>query len=578
LKESEVDIEALLSSRLAPAFAAVAGGPVDPAIRRSQHADYQSDAVLALARQLGRTPREIAEQVVAQSRLDDLCSSVTIAGPGFISLTMRSAVLGRILASLAADERLGVPEASVREKVLVDYSSPNVAKEMHVGHLRSTIIGDAAVHLLEWLGHDVVCANHIGDWGTPFGMLIEHLFDLGEEEAAHELSVGDLDTFYRAAHRKFTADHDFAERARLRVVQLQQGESRTRAAWQLLVDKSEEYFLSIYDLLDVRLGPGDFMGESAYNDQLTSVVAELSRMGLLRESGGALCVFPKGFENRDGQPLPIIVQKKDGGYGYGATDLAAIRYRTDELHASRLLYVVGLPQRLHLDMIFEVAREAGWLTPQDHAEHIGFGSVLGAGGKMLRSRAGGVVKLSDLIDEAINRASSVVEEKNPRLDEATRGGVAKAVGIGAIKYADLSTDRTRDYVFAFDRMLAFDGNTAPYLQYAHARICSILRNAGDQAWDGGAAVDVTHPAERSLALELLRFGSVIRDVERTLEFHRLAGFLYAVATRFMAFYESCPVLRMEGDTLRSRLTFCALTARMLAVGLSLLGIQAPERM
>jgi arginyl-tRNA synthetase len=526
VKASDLDIESMLSSRLAPAFAAVAGEALDPAIRRSQHADYQSDVVLALARRLGRKPREVAEQVVAHAQLDSLCSSVEVAGPGFINLTVRTDVLGRMLASLAADDRLGVPEVPVGERVVIDYSAPNVAKEMHVGHLRSTIIGDAAVRLLEWLGHDVICANHIGDWGTPFGMLIEHLFDLGEAKAAHDLSVGDLDTFYKAARQKFDVDPTFADRARQRVVQLQAGDEPTRAAWRLLVSLSEKYFLSIYDRLGLRLRRDDFMGESAYNDQLPSVVDELDRLGLLRDSGGARCVFPQGYENRNGDPLPLIVQKKDGGFGYGATDLAAIRYRTKQLGASRLLYVVGLPQRLHLEMIFEVAREAGWLAPQDRAEHVGFGSVLGSDGKMLRSRAGSTVKLSDLIDEAISRAASVVAEKNPELDEKNRHNVANMVGIGAIKYADLATDRTRDYVFDFDRMLSFDGNTAPYLQYAHARIRSILRKAGDEWPRDRETMDVPHPNERSLTLELLRFSGVIRDVEGSLEFHRLTTFLY----------------------------------------------------
>jgi arginyl-tRNA synthetase len=578
VKRSEVDIESTLSARLAAAFAVVAGEAVDQAVRRSQHADYQSDAALALGRRLSRKPRDVAQQVIAHAQVDDLCSATEVAGPGFINLTVRTDVLGRMLASVAADDRLGVAEAPVRDTVVVDYSAPNVAKEMHVGHLRSTIIGDAAVRLLEWLGHEATRANHIGDWGTPFGMLIEHLLDLGEAEAAHELSVGDLDTFYKAARRKFDDDPDFAERARQRVVLLQSGDAQTRAAWQLLVTESERYFLSVYDPLGVRLQADDFMGESAYNDQLASVVAELDQLGLLRESGGAQCVFPAGFKDRDGEPLPIIVQKKGGGYGYGATDLAAIRYRTRQLGATRLLYVVGLPQRLHLQMVFEVAREAGWLTTEHRAEHVGFGSVLGPDGKMLRSRAGSTVKLSELIDEAITRAAAVVAEKNPELDETTRRDVAHIVGVGAIKYADLSTDRTRDYVFDFDRMLAFDGNTAPYLQYAHARIRSILRKAGGEWQWRNDTVDLAHPAERNLALELLGFGSVIRDVERTLEFHRLAALLYSLATRFMRFYESCPVLAAEGDTRATRLVLCDLTARTLARGLSLLGIQAPERM
>jgi arginyl-tRNA synthetase len=462
--------------------------------------------------------------------------------------------------------------------VVVDYSAPNVAKEMHAGHLRSTIIGDAAVRLQEWLGHTVIRQNHVGDWGTPFGMLIEHLLDLGEDEAAHELSIGDLNGFYRAARLKFDGSEEFKERARRRVVSLQNGDPDTLRLWRLLIGESQKYFMTVYDQLGVRLTTADFAGESAYNDELAPVVAELESLGLARESDGALCVFPSGFTGREGEPLPLIVRKSDGGYGYASTDLAAIRYRLRKLGATRLLYVVGSPQHQHLEMVFQAAREAGWLVPPARAEHIGHGSVLGKDGKMLRSRAGEAVRLSDLLDEAVTRATTAVAEKNPSLDEATASAVARAVGIGAVKYADLSTDRSKDYVLDYDRMLSFDGNTGPYLQYAHARIQSIFRRAGIPAPGSADQVQLTEPAERALVLALLEFPSVVGEVEQNLLFHRLATYLFELATAFTTFYERCPVLKAEGQVRESRLQLCALTARVLATGLGLLGIDAPDQL
>jgi len=572
-----MSLEKLLADRLAQAFAAVAGGPVDPVVRRSQHADFQSDAALPLARRLGRPPRDIATDVVGRAELADLCSAVEVSGPGFINLTVADPALGTLLSTMAADNRLGVAPSAAPETVVVDYSAPNVAKEMHVGHLRSTVIGDAAVRLLEWLGHRVIKANHLGDWGTPFGMLIEHLLDLGESQAADELSVGDLDSFYKTARIKFDADDAFKQRARLRVVALQSGDEQTLRLWRMLVAESEKYFLTVYDQLDVLLTDKDFYGESYYNDLLAPVTDELDRLGLLRDSGDAACVFPDGFTGRDGQPLPIIVRKRDGGYGYGATDLAAIRHRTRDLGATRLLYVVGLPQRQHFEMVYAVARQAGWLHPPAVAEHIGFGSILGSDGKMLRSRAGGSIKLVGLLDEAVTRAAELARQKNPDLPETAIAEVARAVGIGAIKYADLSTDRIKDYVFAWQRMLSLDGNTAPYLQYAHARIRSIFRRAGIEH-PTATPIAVSHPAEHALALELANFGTVVTGVEQTLEFHRLAGYLHTLATTFSGFYEHCPVLRAEDEVRDSRLALCDLTARVLDQGLHLLGIATPDRM
>lgn len=572
------DVEAVLRERLGQAFEAAVGAPADPMVRRSQHADYQADGALAAARRVQANPRELATRIVEHAELDDLCSSVEISGPGFINLTIRDDALSRLLVDVMAAGRLGVAPPVVTETVVVDYSGPNVAKEMHAGHLRSTIIGDAAVRLLDWLGHTVIRQNHIGDWGTPFGMLIEHLADLGEDEAAHELSIGDLNGFYRAARVKFDTGDEFAQRARRRVVLLQNGDADTLRMWRLLIGESQKYFMTVYDQLDVRLTTSDFGGESAYNDELASVATELESLGLARDSDGALCVFPDGFRGRNGEPLPLIVRKSDGGYGYASTDLAAIRYRLRKLGATRLLYVVGSPQHQHFEMVFQSAREAGWLAAPARAEHIGHGSVLGEDGKMLRSRAGESVRLIDLLDEAVTRASAAVADKNPGLDERGQDAVAHAVGIGAVKYADLSTDRNKDYVLDYDRMLSFDGNTGPYLQYAHARIRSIFRRAGIEPPGSASDLVIAEPAERGLALAILEFPSVIGEVEQSLQFHRLAAYLFDLATAFTGFYERCPVLKAEGRVRASRLVLCALTASILATGLGLLGIEAPHQL
>ncbi|RKN41079.1 arginine--tRNA ligase [Micromonospora endolithica] len=572
-----MDLEKLLADRLAPAFARVAGAPVDPVVRRSARADFQSDAALALARRLGRPPRAVAAEVLAHADLADVCRVTEVSGPGFVNLTVADDTLAELVLALATDPRLGVPVAAEPETVVVDYSAPNVAKEMHVGHLRSTVIGDAAARLLEWLGHRVLRANHLGDWGTPFGMLIEHLVDLGGAEAARTLSMGDLDSFYQAARGKFDADEAFRERSRRRVVALQGGDEATLRLWRLLVRQSERYFLTVYDLLDVTLTERDFHGESSYNDLLGPVVEDLDRLGLLRDSDGASCVFPPGQVGRDGEPLPLIVRKSDGGYGYPATDLAAIRHRTGTLGATRLLYVVGLPQRRHFDMVYAAAAQAGWLAAPARAEHVGFGSILGADGRMLRSRAGGSVKLVGLLEEAIARATALARQRNPELGEAEAAEVGRAVGIGAIKYADLSSDRHKDYVLDWERMLSLDGDTAPYLQYAYARIRSIFRRAGETAGPA-AAISLAEPAERALALALVGFGTVVGEVADGLEFHQLTGYLYRLAAAFSSFYERCPVLRADGPVRDGRLVLCDLTARVLRQGLYVLGIRTPDRL
>jgi arginyl-tRNA synthetase len=553
----------------------------DPVLRRAQQGrfgDFQANVAMSLSKRLGSNPRDVAGAIVANLRVDDVCEVVEVAGPGFVNLTLRADYLGAELGATAADARSGVTLAASPETVVVDYSAPNVAKEMHVGHLRSTIIGDALVRVLELLGHHVIRQNHLGDWGTPFGMLIEHLVDLGEEEGAHELSVGDLDGFYRQAQAKFNADTSFAERARRRVVALQSGDDKTLDLWRLLVRESTRYFATVYERLGVTLTERDLCPESFYNPLLDGVAQELESKGLAWIDDGALCAFPPGFSGRDGEPLPLIVRKSDGGYGYAATDLAAVRHRTGKLGATRLVYVVGSPQSQHLAMVFATAAQAGWLESA-RAEHVAFGSVLGPDGKMFKTRSGETVKLGALLDEAVERAASVVE-RSPELDDSARSEVSRAVGIGAVKYADLANDRVKDYVFDWDRMLAMDGNTAPYLQYAHARIRSIFRRSGEAGPGAdGAAVVIGEPAERALALDLLSFDEVVQTTADVLAPHRLCTYLFGLASTFTTFYEQCPVLRADtADQRRSRLVLCDLTARVLQSGLGLLGIEAPERM
>ena len=554
----------------------MSGDGADPVVRASQHADFQANGALPAAKAAGRNPRELAAEVIAAAALDDICTSVEIAGPGFINLTLAPAILDTALERMATAERFGIEPVADPPKVVVDYSAPNAAKEMHVGHLRSTIIGDAVVRLLEWRGHEVVRENHVGDWGTPFGMLVEHMLDIGESRAAAQLEIGDLSSFYKQARVKFDSSEEFQERSRRRVVLLQSGDEETLRLWRELVDRSQRYFVTVYEMLDVKLTADDFMGESAYNDQLASVVEELEAEGLLEESDGAMVVFPPGHVGRDGSPLPMIVRKGDGGYGYAATDLATIRDRVERLGIRRMAYVVGSPQRQHFQMVFDVARMAGWLDDSISVEHVAFGSVLGTDGKMLRTRAGDTVKLVDLIEEAVSLASAAVAGRRPDLPEDEVREAARAIGIGALKYADLSTDRVRDYVFDYDRMLAFEGNTGPYMQYACARVRSVLEKAGGA---GSGSFAVREPAERALALALLDFEAVVEEVARSLELHKLANWLYDVATRFSDFYERCPILKAESDEVRdSRLALARLTGDVLEQGLALLGIRTPDRM
>jgi len=574
--------ELLLRTRFASALERAFGAEykdTDPLLRRSERAHYQVNLAMSLGKALRRPPREVAQALLAQLELSDLCApgGVEVAGPGFINLTLRDEVLSSALAELQAASGLGVPQAELRDVCVIDYGSPNIAKEMHVGHLRSSIIGDTLCRVLAFRGHTVVRQNHIGDWGTPFGMLIEQLVDVQQEGAA-SLDPRELGDFYRAARVKFDTDPGFADRARKRVVSLQAGDPATLELWQEFVQSSKRYMAAVFERLGVQLVEADVRGESFFNPKLPEIAAELEARGIAVIDDGALCVFPPGFSGRDGEPLPLIVRKKDGGYGYGATDLAALRFRHEELGGTRLLYVVGSPQQQHLTMVFEVAKMAGWLAPPVRAEHVAFGSVLGDDRKMLKSRSGENIKLIELLDEAVERAAAAVLERNPDLPEEERATVARQVGIGAVKYADLSSDRIKDYVFDWKRMVAFEGNTGGYLQYAHARIQSIIRKAATDGGAGAGELVIAAPAERALALELLSFGRALIEVETSLEPHKLCGYLYALASSFSTFFQECPVLKSEPAERASRLALCALTARTLATGLELLGIEAPQRM
>lgn len=572
------DPQTTLRERFATALVATFGDEVagtDPLVRVSDRADYQANVAMSLAKRLKQPPRKVAETLVENLELDDLADEVSIAGPGFINVTLKKAFVGERVAAQLADERVGIARADAPETVVIDYSAPNVAKEMHVGHIRTTVIGDALARLLSFRGHEVIRHNHIGDWGTPFGMLIEHLIDLGKGDD-DDLAIADLNAFYKEARGKFDGDEAFAERARNRVVSLQAGDDATLALWRKLVEASKKHFAKVYDALGVTLTEADIKGESSYNPELPAVIEELENKSLVEVNDGALCMFLDGFTGRDGSPLPLIVRKSDGGYGYATTDLAAIRHRTQDLGATRLLYVVGAPQQQHLAMIFAAGAKAGWVVPPARAEHVPFGSVLGKDGKMFKTRSGETVKLMALIDEGLERAFKEVSERFPDLDEETRQRVARQVGIGAFKYADLSGDRVKDYTFDLDRMIQFEGNTAGYIQYAHARCRSILRNAGREPSAGAVVID--EPAEKQLAMLLLRLSTTVEQVEESLKPHTLCNYLYDVASALSTFYSECPVLKSEGATRESRLRLVALTSRVLAQGLELVGIEAPERM
>ncbi|MDM2895998.1 arginine--tRNA ligase [Citrobacter sp. Cpo030] len=577
-----MNIQALLSEKVSQAMIA-AGAPADcePQVRQSakvQFGDYQANGMMAVAKKLGMAPRQLAEQVLTHLELNGIASKVEIAGPGFINIFLDPAFLAQLVQQALASDRLGVTQPA-KQTVVVDYSAPNVAKEMHVGHLRSTIIGDAAVRTLEFLGHKVIRANHVGDWGTQFGMLIAWL-EKQQQENAGEMALADLEGFYRDAKKHYDEDEVFAERARSYVVKLQGGDEYFREMWRKLVDITMSQNQLTYDRLNVTLTRDDVMGESLYNPMLPGIVADLKAKGLAVESEGATVVFLDEYKNKEGEPMGVIIQKKDGGYLYTTTDIACAKYRYETLHADRVLYYIDSRQHQHLMQAWTIVRKAGYVPDSVPLEHHMFGMMLGKDGKPFKTRAGGTVKLADLLDEALERARRLVAEKNPDMPADELEKLANAVGIGAVKYADLSKNRTTDYIFDWDNMLAFEGNTAPYMQYAYTRVLSVFRKADiDESALANAQVVISEDREAQLAARLLQFEETLTVVAREGTPHVMCAYLYDVAGLFSGFYEHCPILSAENEEIRnSRLKLAQLTAKTLKLGLDTLGIETVERM
>jgi arginyl-tRNA synthetase len=565
------------------------GAEIDPLIRPTQDpkfGDYQSNVALGLAKRLGRKPREVAEALVAALDVARMCEPPDIAGPGFINLRIRPAYLAAQLEEIQADPRLGVPRADPPQRIIVDFSSPNLAKEMHVGTFRTTIIGDTLARLFEFLGHDVLRLNHVGDWGTQFGMLLQHVRDTHPEVLEHpeRFRVDDLEGFYRAAKARFDADPAFADASRRAVVDLQSGDPVALRLWEAFCRESLRHAHELYHRLGVRL---EDRGESFYNPVLPAIVTELLERGLAVESNGAVCLFLDGWTNREGEPLPMIVRKSDGGFNYDTTDLAAVKQRVTEERADRIIYVTDLRQSDHFQMLFNASRKAGWVPEHVSLEHVGYGMVLGADRRPFKTRSGDTVKLKDLLDEAETRATTAISADPARRGEMSleqRAEVARTVGIGAVKYADLSHNPSTDYVFDWDVMLAMEGNTGPYLQYAYARIRSIARRAGVdfEALPRDLKLTVEHPSEIGLAKQLLQFPAVVQEVARDLRPHVLTEYLYELSRAFSTFYDRVNGVRVidaEPESLRlSRLRLCDMTARALRLGLDLLGIGVLEQM
>jgi arginyl-tRNA synthetase len=573
-----------LERRISAALVAAGGAPGAPALvgpaTRPEFGDYQANGCMAAAKALKTNPRKLAETVVEKLDLADLAESVEIAGPGFLNIRLRSDFLAGRLAEIYADpDRLAVAAPEAGRRTVVDYSGPNLAKEMHVGHLRSTIIGDALARVLGALGAEVIRQNHVGDWGTQFGMLIAYMQIQAAEEGREELrgELADLEAFYRNAKKRFDEDPDFADLARRRVVELQSGDEACLRAWRTFIDESLRHCREVYARLGVSLGDDDLMPESAYNERLPGVIETLREKGLLTESQGALCVFLEEFKGKDGEPLPVIVQKTGGGYLYATTDLAAVEYRSRELRADRVLYVTDSRQALHFQQVFAVARAAGMAADATVLEHVPFGTMMGEDRKPFKTRTGGTVKLMDLLDEAEQRARRLIDEKSSDIDPAGRDRIAAAVGIGAVKYADLAHNRTSDYVFSWEKLLSLEGNTAPYMQYAYARVRSLFRRGGLEP-PVEAAITLEQPAERVLALKLARFAETLHAVAEQSLPHLLCGYLYELAVAFTGFYENCPVLKADGPLRESRLALSELTARTIRRGLELLGIETIEQM
>ncbi|WP_318213856.1 arginine--tRNA ligase [Streptomyces sp. SCL15-6] len=575
-----------VQQHLASALSAVRpeAADVDPLLRRSDRADYQANGILALAKKSKANPRELAAEVVSHITTGDLIADVEVSGPGFLNITIGDrAITGNLAARYADGERLGVPLKENAGVTVVDYAQPNVAKEMHVGHLRSAVIGDALRGMLDFTGEKTIGRHHIGDWGTQFGMLIQYLFEHpGElapaEDVDGEQAMSNLNRVYKASRALFDSDEEFKDRARKRVVALQSGDKETLELWQQFVDESKVYFYSVFEKLDMEIRDEEIVGESAYNEGMPETARLLEEMGVAVRSEGALVVFFDEIRGKDDQPVPLIVQKADGGFGYAASDLTAIRNRVLDLHATTLLYVVDVRQSLHFRMVFETARRAGWLNDDVTAHNMGYGTVLGADGKPFKTREGATVRLEDLLDEAVQRAAEVVREKARDLTEEEIQERAAQVGIGAVKYADLSTSPNRDYKFDLDQMVSLNGDTSVYLQYAYARIQSILRKAGEVRPAAHPELDL-HDAERALGLHLDAFGDTVFEAAAEYAPHKLTAYLYQLASLYTSFYDKCPVLKAETpEQVENRLFLCDVTARTLHRGMALLGIRTPERL
>ncbi|WP_345880824.1 arginine--tRNA ligase [Shewanella algae] len=542
------------------------------------HGDLATNLAMMLTKAASKPPRELAQLIIDNLPASGHVAKVEIAGPGFINFFIDDNALAKQLQAALADEHLGI-NLPKSQTVVVDYSSPNLAKEMHVGHLRSTIIGDSVVRALEFLGHKVIRQNHVGDWGTQFGMLLAYMEELRAQNGENaNLELSDLESFYRAAKLRFDESAEFATRARQLVVELQSGDEYCNKLWREFNDISLSHCHEVYQRLGVSLTRADVHGESAYNDDLEQVVKDLDAQGLLSESNGAKVVFQEEFRNKDGEALPVIIQKADGGYLYATTDLAAMRYRSGTLHADRALYFVDLRQALHFQQVFSLARTAGFVRPEMTLEHMGFGTMNGEDGRPFKTRSGGVVKLVDLLDEANLRALELVRSKNPDMDEATLAEIARVVGIASVKYADLSKNRASDYIFSFDQMLSFEGNTAPYLLYAYTRVAGIFKRA--EGVDlSNAVIALEHDKEKELGNKLAQFGEILARMVDKGQPHVLCGYLFELAGAFSSFYEACPVLAADNETQKhSRLLLSQLTAKTLKQGLSLLGIETLERM
>ncbi|MCF3123659.1 arginine--tRNA ligase [Streptomyces arenae] len=580
-------LTASVHQRLADALSAALpeAGSADPLLRRSDRADFQANGILALAKKLKGNPRELATQVVAGIEKGDLLADVEVSGPGFLNVTVTDEAIVRTLAARAADgDRLGVPLNPRAGTTVIDYAQPNVAKEMHVGHLRSAVIGDALRHMLDFTGEKTIGRHHIGDWGTQFGMLIQYLIENPDQLAPAddvdgEQAMSNLNRVYKASRAVFDADEEFKERARKRVVALQSGDKETLDLWQRFVDESKVYFYSVFEKLDMEVRDDEIVGESAYNDMMAETARLLEESGVAVRSEGALVVFFDDIKGKDDKPVPLIVQKADGGFGYAASDLSAIRDRVLGLHATTLLYVVDVRQSLHFKMVFEAARRMGWLNDEVTAHNMGYGTVLGADGKPFKTREGETVRLEDLLDEAVQRAAEVVREKARDLTEDEIQERAAQVGIGAVKYADLSTSANRDYKFDLDQMVSLNGDTSVYLQYAYARIQSILRKAGAETGPVAHPQLALAPAERALGLHADAFGDTLAEAAAEYAPHKLAAYLYQLASLYTSFYDKCPVLKADTpEQVENRLFLCDVTARTLHQGMALLGIRTPERL